>query len=90
MPLYRCLVHGKNFPGALIKSKKPCGFYTTRFVEASDPEDAELKVVDLLREDASLQVSEKHRNTDARVFFDEIQEVADITGPNKGFTFYSN
>ncbi len=90
MPLYRCLVYGKNFPGALIKSKKPCGFYTTRFVEASDPEDAELKVVDLLREDASLQVSEKHRNSDARVFIDEIEEVAEITGPNKGFTFYSN
>ena len=90
MPLYRCLIHGKNFPGVLIKSKKPCGFYTTRFVEASDPEEAELKVVGLLRDDASLQVSEKHRTSDARVFFDEIEEVSDITGPNKGFTFYSS
>ena len=90
MPLYRCLVHGKNFPGTLIKSKKPCGFYTTRFVEADDPEEAELKVIDLLRDDPSLQVSAKHLTSDAKVFFEEIEEVTEITGPNKGFTFYSS
>ena len=88
MPIYRCFVHGKNFPGILVDSKKPCGFYAARFVEADTPEDAELKVVDLLRNDESLKVAPKHRTMDAHVFVEDINEVAEITGANSGFTFY--
>ena len=89
MPLYRCFVHGKNFPGILVGSKKPCGFYTTRFVEADNPKQAELQVLELLRNDDSLQIAVEHRTQDAQVFFEEIDEVSEINGPNKGFTFYT-
>ena len=90
MPLYRCFVHGKNFPGVLIGEKKPCGFYTTRFVEADDPEQAEMRVVELLRGDESLQIAPKYRTADAQVFVEKIDQVVEITGANKGFTFYGN
>jgi len=88
MPLYRCFVHGKNFPGVLVDSETPCGFYTARFVEADSPEEAEMKVVDILRNDESLQVDPKHRTPDAQVFVEELDEVTEISGANKGFTFY--
>jgi hypothetical protein len=34
--LYRCLVRGENFPGEMLSLPYDVGFYTTRFVAASD------------------------------------------------------
>jgi hypothetical protein len=91
MPLFRCLIRGDNFPGKLIGKRKPIGFYTTRFVEADTPEQAELMAVESLRADPDLEVAPKHRTGEARVYFEEIHEVPDETErkPNKGFTFFT-
>lgn len=90
MPLFRCLIRGDNFPGKLIGKKKPIGFYTTRFVEAESPKEAEFLAVEILKNDPDLEVAPKHRTEDARVFFEEIDEVPHDTRrvPNNGFTFF--
>lgn len=86
MPLFRCLIRGENFPGALIGSEEPIGFYTTRFVEAGSPEEAEMLAIGLLRDDANLDVPPEH----ASVYFEEIEEVPERTEqlPDKGFSFF--
>jgi len=91
MPLYRCFIRGDNFPGKLAGQKKAVGFYTTRFVEADSPEQAELLAVELLRNDPDLEVAPKYRTPEARVIFEDIDEVPAETKrvPNKGFTFFT-
>ncbi len=90
MPLFRCFIRGDNFPGKLIGRKQPAGFYTTRFVDAASAEEAEMLVVELLRNDPDLDVAPKHRTQDAKVYFESIDEVPVDTErkPNKGFTFF--
>ncbi|MGE8225307.1 MAG: hypothetical protein ACN6RK_05935 [Stenotrophomonas sp.] len=90
MPLYRCLICGENFPGALLGKPSPVGFYATRFVEAATPDEAEARVLDLLRNEDVLQIPAELRNEDARVFFEEIVEVSADSEriPNSGFTFF--
>ena len=91
MPLFRCFIRGDNFPGKLIGKKSPIGFYTTRFVDAGTPEEAEMLAVDLLRTDADLDVSAEHRTQEAKVYFEKIEEVHPETErkPNSGFTFFT-
>jgi hypothetical protein len=90
MPLYRCSICGENFPGAMLGESSPIGFYTTRFVEASNPDEAEMLALGLLRDEEIFNVPPESRSEDARVFFEEILEVpmnADrVTG--SGFTFF--
>lgn len=90
MPLYRCFIHGENFPGSILGKSEPIGFYTTRFVVASTPGEAEILALSLLKADASLTVSESERKIDARVHFEDIEEVPDDKdqAPGSGFTFY--
>jgi hypothetical protein len=67
------------------------GFYTTRFVEADTPEQAELAALELLRNDASLELLPEHRSRDAKVYFEDIDEVPVDTerNPNAGFVFFT-
>lgn len=90
MPLFRCLIRGDNFPGKLIGGKNPIGFYTTRYIEADSPEQAELLAVEVLRNDPDLEVPSEYQAQDARVFLEEIDEVSSEAErvPNKGFTFF--
>lgn len=88
MPWFRCFIEGENFPGVLIGDQGLFGFYTTRWVEASDAEAAELIALDALRSDPKLQLESKDLRTDARVYFDEIVEVDGPGGPNTGFVWY--
>ncbi|WP_296252267.1 hypothetical protein [uncultured Stenotrophomonas sp.] len=90
MPLYRCLICGENFPGALLGKRSPVGFYATRFVEAASRDDAEALALDQLRNEDELNIPAELRSEDARVFFEEITEInADSERlPNSGFTFF--
>lgn len=65
------------------------GFYTTRSVEAGDPEAAELAAVDLLRGEGQLKPLNE-RGDPPRVFVDEIEEVDPPHMPSvvEGFTFF--
>jgi len=79
MPWYRCLVAGENFPWVRAETGRVelMGFYATRWVEAAGPEEAELKVLEMMRAEDTFQPPEgQPKPKDAKVFFEEIVEVA--------------
>ena len=87
------MIRGENFPGQLMRKRGLYGFYTTRFVEAENAEQAELAGLEALRSDEDLQIrSEKLKQQEppAKVFFEDIVEVAPNTKrvPNKGATWF--
>jgi hypothetical protein len=90
MALFRCLIVGENFPGVLIGQEDDIGFYATRFVEATSAKEAEMAALELLRHDKSLDVPANARSPQARVYFEEIDEMPLETErvPNEGFTFF--
>ncbi len=93
MGLFRCFVRGENFPGQVIGQKGLYGFYTTRFVEADNCDEAELAALEILRSEPGLQISSeelKKKEPQAKVYFEEINEVDASTDqlPNKGATWF--
>ncbi len=91
MAFYRCFIRGEHFPGECIGQKGVYGFYTTRWVEALNKEEAELRAVDLLREDRSLALPEgAAKPADARVYVEEIEEVDELPeSTGGGATWFS-
>jgi hypothetical protein len=91
MPWFRCFVRGEDFPGSMIGMSHPVGFYVTKFVEAADAEQAELRALDRLRADPKLAPPPGFRPTDkSRVFFEAIEEVAadEVPDPQPGIAWY--
>ncbi len=75
MPWFRCLIEGENFPGSMIGKTEPVGFYTTRWVSASSPEEAEIVALEALRAEPNFQVDDAEKTKDAKIYFEEIVEV---------------
>lgn len=91
MSWYKCFIAGENFPGALIGESNPIGFYTTRFIEAKSPEEAETKVLANLKNEQKLSLPPGvPRPSNATVYFENIEEVesAEVTETNMGFSFF--
>lgn len=88
MPWYRCLIEGENFPGSLLGKKRPVGFYTTRWIEASSPEEAEIAALEALRQEPNFQVADAAKMKDAKVYFEEIVEVEGPGGVNTGAAWF--
>jgi len=89
--LFRCSVHGENFPGAILALPNPIGFYATRYVAAENAEAAEMLTLTILKADPSLQPPEgTEKPKDTCVYFENIEEVPNDTlpVPNTGFSFY--
>jgi hypothetical protein len=90
---YKVLVHGDNFLFSLEGKALKFGFYTTRFVEALNEEDAEEKAIALLGDDSSLRSCVLNEQTDSPLMFaEEIVEVKSFDGfetPGTGFSFYA-
>ena len=92
MKLFRCSVHGKNFPLGRDGEVALLGFYTTRFVYSETSEQAEFQALDLLRSDPTLDVEQSKRTKDTMVYFESIEEIDSIpegiSAPGTGYTFY--
>lgn len=91
MSWFKCLIAGENFPGVLIGESNNIGFYTTRFVEAKDQNEAETIVLKNLKNEKSLVLPpETPRPTDANVYFESIEEVDKSAVPaiDVGFSFF--
>ncbi len=94
MPIYRCLVLGENFLLEIDGELQRLGFQTTRWVEADDPEAAELAVLDVLRrEDAFNRPGPDYEGPAATVSFEQIDEISvEEVGrmqPHAGYTFFA-
>jgi hypothetical protein len=91
MPWFQCFARGENFPGLADAPDQPVGFYANEFVEAPDPESAELCALAALRGRETLIAlggdPAAHR---ARVYFESIVEVPADAVPDKrlGLVFF--
>ncbi len=90
MPWFRCLARGENF---LLKEDgvlKLFGFYTTRWVEAANAEEAEFSALATLKADEFFEDMPKdQRNKEARVYFEEIEQCTkEPKKAGKGFIFF--
>ncbi|MBQ0720632.1 MAG: hypothetical protein KBT88_05910 [Gammaproteobacteria bacterium] len=71
---------------------KLAGFYTTRFILAGSPAEAEMKTLDNLRHAISLKLSGGiSPSAEAKVYFEEIVEVpeSELLENQAGFIYYA-
>ena len=91
MPWYKCSVVGKDFPGSILGKSQLIGFYTTRFVEATTTEEAEVLALNHLKDEPKLRLpGDIPKQTSARVTFEEIVEIETPESPvvQTGFCFF--
>lgn len=84
------MINGKNFHLKRDEVSERLGFFTTRFVEASSIEEAELTAINLIKQDSWLRSATLNdKNDPPMLYVDEIAELSEL--PEKqgfGFTFY--
>ena len=93
---YAVTVYGRNFRLLWEERKKTVtkltGFYTTRYVEASDSVDAEYKAIDLIRGDARLRRSVRNAPGDPPIM--DVVRIRDVDSfspfkkAGQGFAFF--
>lgn len=93
MNKYKVMLNGRNFQIPLEGTVQRVGFYTTRFVEANDPEQAELRAVALVKSDEELRTAVRNKPDDPpTIHLEEVVEVVDFEGvqvPGAGYSFYA-
>ena len=93
MKKYKVLVHGQNFLLDVDGKVKKVGFYTTRFLEANDDQEAEENAISTLRNDPTLRSGVLNEKSDAPMLYvEEIAELDSFEGltlPGTGFSFYT-
>ena len=89
---YRVMLKGENFVMKLSGKQTVHGFYTTRYVEATSEDDAEMKAVELIREDNYLRERVRNPKSDLpMIYLKEIEMLASHSGEaGSGYTFYSD
>ena len=86
---YRVLINGENFLFEVDGKLQKTGFYTTRFVEARNPEEAEEIAIALIKEDPKLSGIVLNEGSDpAMLYAEEIEEVRKLE-QQLGYAFYS-
>jgi hypothetical protein len=92
MTYYRVRLNGQNFLLNLQGKVKKYGFYTTRDVEAESFEEAELKAVDLVKEDDAIKNSAvNEKDNSPMIYLEEIRilESGEEQLKNSGYSFYT-
>ena len=89
MNVYRVLLNGENFLMTYSGQTKRMGFFTTRFVEATNEAEAETVAVSLLRQDENLRGNVLNTADDPpMIYVDEVEQVNGLQQA-QGFTFFS-
>ena len=94
MKKYKVMVEGVNFlirveNGVGIEIRK-YGFFTTPFVEAWDTDEAEARVIEMLRVELKTRVQNK-KSDSPMMFVEEIEELetfGEFEVPGAGFAWY--
>jgi hypothetical protein len=91
MKKYSVTLEGRNFLLDIEGSVKKYGFFTTRYVEAENAEQAEMKAVQLIRKDQSLKTTAKNEGAKPMVYLDSITELESFEGvrlPGTGYAWF--
>ena len=76
MPFYRILLRGENFVIWNEEGWELVGFYANRWVQAPNPNSAEMRVIEQMRKDPQFQKPEGYQGgPEAKVFVDEIKRL---------------
>ena len=90
MKKYKVLVEGVNCLIAVDNEMGKYGFFTTRFVEAGNKDDAEARVIDMLRVELKTVV-QNEKSDPPMIFAEEIEELEtfpEFNVPRTGFAWY--
>ncbi len=90
MKKYKVTIEGVNFLVGIDTEIRKYGFFTTRFVEAWDKDEAEAQVIDMLRVELKALV-QNEKSDSPMMFVEEIVELktfGDFPVPGAGFTWY--
>lgn len=88
MAWFRLFACGEDFPVVLDGEAVIAGFYTTRYVEAASAAEAETIVSELLFDDPDLEPPPGYDDIQARITFEEVEEVPGAIDINEGFHFF--
>jgi len=93
MPLYRVIIHGRNFRLCIDGAWEKHGFYTPRWAEAPDPVLAEQVALEDFRQSPKyLDLLERSLNADNDppvLAGEQVEEVSNVAGnPNGGLALY--
>lgn len=90
MKKYKVIIEGANFLVRVGTETRKLGFFTTRFVEAQDEQEAENKTIDMLR--VELETLVQNDKSDSPMMFveeiDELKSFGEFEVPGAGFTWY--
>lgn len=84
MPFYRALLCGENFLVEFDGVVGRYGFYTTRYIEAENPDGAEAVAVQSLRDDGALREVVKNPPDDPPTL--RVEQLAELPGPEDSAT----
>ena len=90
MKKYKVRVQGTNFLIRVDTEPTKLGFFTTRFVEAQDEQEAENRRIDSLRVELK-ELVENDKSDSPMMFVEEIEELesfGEFRVPGTGFTWY--
>lgn len=90
MKKYRVMVEGVNFLIEMDSEVRKFGFFTTRFVEAGDKEEAEARALDMLRVELKRLVRNE-KSDSPMMFVEEIEELetfGEFIVPGTGCAWY--
>ena len=92
MRKFRVFIEGKNFIINSETGPERLGFFATRYVEARDDREAEVKALNLIRNDKSLTSDVLNKKDAAPMLYvQEIVELVSFTGtnvPGAGYSLY--
>lgn len=93
MKKYEVIINGTNYLSIVDGSPKKIGFYVTRYVEALNPDQAEKKGIELIRNDPSVSELSCNLPDDLPIIaLEEMYEIESFDGLetlNPGFGFYN-
>lgn len=95
MKYYQVMLEGKDFLIEMEGKEDLFGYFTTRWVKADSPEDAELKAVDLVKKDEQLVGITKNMDGSKPAPMIYLSEMCNVNWfqylrrkPGKGYSFF--
>jgi len=89
MAWFRLFACGEDFPVIIDGNVEVVGFYTTRYIEAPTPGEAEAIASELLFDDEDLRPPPGDwSDLQPRIVFEEVEQVAEPLDINDGFNFF--
>lgn len=88
MAWYRVFACGEDFPVIIEREVVVAGFYTTRYVEADSPGEAEALCSELLFDDPDLETPPGYEDIQPRIMIEECELVAAPVDIDNNFSFF--